>query len=723
MPAVDTSARPGAPPETLTGTLEAIRFHKSGFLIGKLDNGTSVKGHMIAPQVGMEYEFRGRAEHHPRWGETFIFSDYKASYPKDATAIRAYLVENCKWIGPEISKRLVNAYGAETLAVCKADPERVAREIPGLTAKRALEIAAMLRNNEADEELQLRLNEILSGTRVSRRAVARIVELWGREAPDRIRANPYALIEAVDGIGFLTADQVARKAGYEPGGLPRVKAGLLHLLKEMAFAQGHTAAPAAMLLEEAGKLLELGAEAMEPALKVLADEKLIIVEGGLVSLASLYEDERSIAGKLRVLAAGAVGPGLPAASRDAAQAGRPDLEGLASDQREALGKAVGSGVFILTGAPGTGKTFTIKRIISSFPKARIALAAPTGKAAKRIFEQSGMEAKTIHKLLEPQKSGDKFIFGRGAGNPVPADLVVLDEVSMVDVPLMARLLEALAPGTRLILVGDTYQLPPVGAGNVLKDAISSGVIPTTELTIIKRQDEGLIIRNCHRIKNGEDIEVGNSSAKDFFFLQRESEDEIRETILDLVSRRLPDSYKADPLRDVQVLSPLREKTGLSCKALNAEFQKRLNPNPPVEGCRFRSGDKVIQNRNNYEKDVINGDIGYVREIDPRSRAITVAFENPERVVELPLYDNDLELAYAVTVHKFQGSETPIVVIPIHQAFGPFLMQRNLLYTAVSRARKVTVLVGQRGEVPRIIGRNQQQKRFTRLKEFLRAGKA
>jgi len=377
----------------------------------------------------------------------------------------------------------------------------------------------------------------------------------------------------------------------------------------------------------------------------------------------------------------------------------------------------------MTGAPGTGKTFTIKRIISSFPKARIALAAPTGKAAKRIYEQSGMEAKTIHKLLEPQKSGDKFIFSRGAGNPVPADLVVLDEVSMVDVPLMARLLDALAPGTRLILVGDTYQLPPVGAGNVLKDAIASEIIPTTELTIIKRQDEGLIIRNCHRIKNGQDIEVDNAAGSDFFFLQRESEEEIRETLLDLVSRRLPESYKADALRDIQVITPLREKTGLSCKALNAEFQKRLNPNPEVEKCRFRVRDKVIQNRNEYEKDIINGDIGYVRGIEPRSRTITVAFENPERVVDLPLYENDLDLAYAVTCHKYQGSEAPIIVIPIHRSFSPMLMQRNWLYTAVSRAKRVCVLVGQRDEAPRIIARNQQQKRFTRLKEFLRAGKA
>ena len=311
------------------------------------------------------------------------------------------------------------------------------------------------------------------------------------------------------------------------------------------------------------------------------------------------------------------------------------------------------------------------------------------------------------------------MFTRDAENPISADLIVLDEVSMVDTTLMARFLEAVAPGTRLILVGDTYQLPSVGPGNILKDLIASNAIPSTELAIIKRQDEGLIIRNCHRIKNGQDIEYGNSTARDFFFLERDDEGSALETILDLVSRRFPEAYKADPLRDVQVITPLREKTGLSCKAINAEFQRRLNKKAPVERCRFKEGDKVIQTKNQYDLDIINGDIGYVKDIDKEFKTITVEFENPERVVDLPLHANDLELAYAITAHKFQGSEARIVVIPIHHSFGGLIMQRNWIYTAVSRARKVCVLVGQRGQVFKTIRRNKQQRRFTRLAEMLK----
>jgi len=287
------------------------------------------------------------------------------------------------------------------------------------------------------------------------------------------------------------------------------------------------------------------------------------------------------------------------------------------------------------------------------------------------------------------------------------------------VSLMARLLEAVAPGTRLILVGDTYQLPPVGPGNLLQDLIASGTIPTTELTIIKRQDEGLIIRACHQIKNGASIDLENSTAKDFFFLKRDSEVAIRETILELITRRFPASYQADPLREVQVITPLREKTPLSCKALNEEFQRRLNPNPALEGVRFKVGDKVIQTKNQYDLDVINGDIGYVLEIDQSTRTITVSFENPERVVELPLYENDLVLAYAITCHRFQGSEARIVVIPVHRCFGPLIVQRNWIYTAVSRAKEVCVLVGQREELTKAIQRNQQQRRCTRLQAMLR----
>jgi exodeoxyribonuclease V alpha subunit len=693
--------------EQLQGVLSTIKFHQANFLIGVLDDGTTVKGSMLSPQVGLEYTFRGRREQHPRWGEQFAFTDYRASYPTDLAAIQCYLVDNCKWIGPEIGKRLVTTYGKETLAVCKADPDRVASEISGITPRRAKEIAAMLRNNEANENLQIALKDLLGGTKVNRRAVNQILEKWGQDAPARIRENPYALIEAIDGIGFLTADEVARKIGYDFSGAPRIRAGVIHTLKEQAFGQGHTCLPKAKLLAEAEKILALPPERIGSELGPLEKDGLVVAVDSFVYLKSYHDDEKLIAEKLKVLARQTLPPG------------QPDFEGLADDQKEALSKAVSSGVFILTGAPGTGKTYTIKRIISSFPEARVALAAPTGKAAKRVYEQSGRLALTIHKLLEPQKVGRNFVFTRDAENPLEADLIVLDEVSMVDTPLMARFLEAVAPGTRLILVGDTYQLPSVSPGNILKDLIASGAIPSTELTIIKRQDEGLIIRNCHRIKNGEDIELGNSTARDFFVLKRDGEEEIRETILELVSRRFPESYHADPLKEVQVITPLREKTALSCKALNEEFQRRINPKPKLDGVRFKVGDKVIQTRNQYDLDIINGDIGYVRDIDGRDRTITVAFENPERVVQVPLHQNDLELAYAITCHKFQGSEARIIVVPVHRSFGPLIMQRQWLYTAVSRAREVCVLVGQREEIPKIIQRNAPQRRHTRLKEMLR----
>ena len=391
---------------------------------------------------------------------------------------------------------------------------------------------------------------------------------------------------------------------------------------------------------------------------------------------------------------------------------------LFSDQQKAMEMVKKNRVCILTGAPGTGKTFTIKTIINSFPNSKIALAAPTGKGSKRMYEQSGMKAMTIHKLLEPQKDNNGFHFTRNADNPIDADIIITDEVSMIDVSLMAALMDAVAPNTRLIMVGDTYQLPSVGPGNILKDMISSGVIPTTELTIIKRQDEGLIIKNSHHVKNGEDIEVKNSKTSDFFFIERESEESIRETVFDLLTHRLKESYKADPLKDVQIISPFRERTGLSCKAFNLECQERLNKNSKIENCHFKVGDKVIQTRNDYEKDIINGDIGYVHSINLQEKTIYVDFENPDRPVEIPLYENNLELAYSITVHKGQGSEWTIVIMPIHKCFGTLLMSRNLLYTAISRAKKVCILVGQREEIPKIIRRNHQQKRFTNLARFL-----
>lgn len=704
------------------GVLTSIRFQQANFLIGKLDNGITIKGEIVGAQVGLEYHFRGRWDRHPKWGDQFVFTEYQTTYPKNLEAIRLYLQENARWIGPEISRALVKAYGADTLQICKSDPGRVASEIKGITSRRAMEISAMLKNNEANEELQLALKELLGGTKVSKRVISKILEKWGQDAPARIRENPYSLIDHFQGVGFLTADEVARKVGYALDGAPRIRAGIVHALKEASFGNGHTCLPQVALLVGVEQLLGVPKIRITQEIKGLIGDGLLILVAGkiegpptedgrppsvrMVYLPSLFEDEQLVAEKLKILA----WQTLPT--------GTPSLEGLAEDQVEAIGKACSSGVFILTGGPGTGKTYTIKRIIDSFPGAKISLAAPTGKAAKRMFEQSGFKAQTIHKLLEPQKDGDKFVFARGIDNPIEADLIVLDEVSMVDISLMARFLEAVAPGTRLILVGDTYQLPSVGPGNVLKDLIASGQLPCTELTIIKRQDEGLIIRNCHRVKAGEDIELGNSVARDFFFLRRADEESIRETILELVSRRFPEAYQADPLRDVQVISPLREKTGLSCKVLNAEFQRRMNRNSILDGVRFKVGDKVIQTKNQYDRDIINGDIGYVQSIDRPTKSITVQFDSPTRTVPLPLFENDLGLAYCVTCHKYQGSEARIVVIPIHKCFGVLVMQRNWLYTAISRAREVLVLVGQREEIPLIIRRNKQQRRFTRLKEML-----
>lgn len=454
------------------------------------------------------------------------------------------------------------------------------------------------------------------------------------------------------------------------------------------------------------ELLKVPEEKVIQVLDRITADNLLVRLDNLIYLPEFYEKERSIASKLKQLISCTASPA------------NPDYDGLKQDQVEALTKAVKSQVFILTGPPGTGKTYTIKRIINSFPKVVIALAAPTGRGSKRIYEESGYQAKTIHKLLEPQKNSKGFYFTRTADNPLEADIIIIDETSMIDLSLMSSLMDAVDPGTRIIFVGDTYQLPSVGPGNILKDMISSEVIPTTELTIIKRQDEGLIIRNCSQIKDGKDIEVENSDRSDFFFLPRASEVSIRETIFELITQRLPESSGFDPLKDIQIVSPLRERTSLSCKALNKVCQSRLNRNPEIDNCPFKTGDKVIQTKNRYDLDIINGDIGYIRSINQKEQTIYVDFENPQRRAELPLYENNLELAYAITCHRFQGSEAPVIIIPIHRSFPPMLMQRNWVYTAISRAKDLCILVGQREEIPKIIRRNQQQKRFTNLARFL-----
>jgi len=386
------------------------------------------------------------------------------------------------------------------------------------------------------------------------------------------------------------------------------------------------------------------------------------------------------------------------------------------DQEEAKELVCRERISIVTGGAGTGKSTVVKEIIEahSNPSYRISLAAPSGKAAKRLSEVTGREATTIHRLLGPTREKEKFVFSKNANNLLAADMIVIDETSMVDISLMASLLCAISPETKLVMVGDHYQLPPVGPGNPFRDFLNSSQVPSKELDIVKRQKEGLIVQNAHRIKNGQDIIVSDQNTGDFLFLGREDEEDILLKISDFYSSDLLKEMKVDPLRDVQVISPLREKTLLSCKAINAALQKKLNPNDPIEDYPFKIGDKVIQTRNDYDHNIVNGDMGYVAAINKVDKFISVDFESPDRHVVLPIKGHDLDLAYAITVHKSQGSEWPVVILPIHRNFGNRLPQRNLLYTAVTRAKKLLVIIGQRDEIPKIVGRNEQGKRYTNL---------
>jgi exodeoxyribonuclease V alpha subunit len=698
--------------KTVKGILSRINYHENGYLIGKLDTGMGIKGNMLAPQIGMEYEFTGRIESTPKWGKTMCFDSFKTTLPTTIGAIRKYLTENCEYIGPSVSLAIVEKYGQDALLICKNDPERVADEIMGLNLERAKRVQDLLKENERREALNLALNELFQGVRISKRTINSIVKLYDHEAPEVIRKNPYCLIEAVHGYGWTTADNIAQKIGFDPCGMPRVRAAIRHVLSTQARSFGHTALPEADLVDKSGSLLgtKVPLEIILAGIQEGIAEGTEVLHNGMISIDKLYRKERELAEMLRRL--------LDAEPKVSPGAG--NLTGLEPDQVEAFEQMCESNVFILTGAPGTGKTFTIKYLIDSFPAGTVmSMAAPTGKAAKRMYEMSGGEAFTIHRLLQPEMTDAGFRFTRDRTNRLEDEVIIIDEASMIDVNLAHSLVQALSPGTRLIFVGDIYQLPAVGPGNVLKDMIHSGVVPTCELDKIKRQNPGLIIRNCHRIKNGQHIERENANVDgDMFFFRLPVESKIIKNIVSLITERLPARFGFDPLDDIQVLSAMREKTPLGCANLNKVLQNALNENPPDGKLHLRKGDKVIQTVNDYDRNIINGDIGRILKLDRKKKRIAVEFTSPTRLVYVPLFENDLELAYAITVHKYQGSEAPCVIIPIHPCLSRWVTQRNWFYTAVSRAKDLCVLVGIPGEADNIVDRNRQQNRFTRLKRFL-----
>ena len=708
-------------------------------------------GSLAAAAVGSTIEAEGEYISHSIYGRQFQISRMEEVIPQDEDGIERYLGSGAiKGIGSALAARIVRRFGTDSLRIMEEEPQRLA-EIKGISGRMAKEIG-----EQAAEKTQMRRAMIfLQKYGISLNLGVKIYQFYGEKVYQILQENPYQLAEDIRGVGFLTADEIASRIGIHVDSDYRIRSGMLYILNQ-AQTEGHIFLSRRDLLAQSERLLNVSASYMDKHLMDLALEQKIILrtDGSLndenaqrVYPAYLYRLEQSTARKLCELNV------KRNADRNIFERRLKEIEkdtglGLDQMQKEALLRAVENGLFILTGGPGTGKTTTIDAIIRYFELegAAIELAAPTGRAAKRITETTGRQARTIHRLLElsgmpedEQADASAIRFERNEQNPLTADVVIIDEMSMVDIWLMHSLLQAVSPGTRLILVGDENQLPSVGPGNVLKDMIKSGEFPVTELrTIFRQASKSDIVVNAHKINRGEDIVFDNRSS-DFFFLKRLQADQILRVTIALVRDKLPPYVHAKPY-EIQVLTPMR-KGVLGVENLNRVLQHCLNPpgedkNEHETGDHIlREGDKVMQIRNNYQMEwelrgrkgvviesglgVFNGDMGIIRRISDFSQTVEVEFDEG-RTAEYPFRQLDeLELAYAVTIHKSQGSEYPAVVLPL--LTGPsLLMNRNLLYTAVTRARKCVTVVGSEAAFSQMVHNERQIRRNSSLDESIRA---
>jgi exodeoxyribonuclease V alpha subunit len=712
--------------EALAGLVERVTFHNpdSGFCVlrvkirGRAELVTVV-GSAATIAAGEFVQMSGAWVVDRTHGMQFKADFLKASPPTTLEGIEKYLASGMiRGIGPTYAHRLVRAFGADVFDLIEQQPHRL-RDIAGIGPKRAARIIAGWAEQKVVREIMLFLHAHGVGTS---RAV-RIFRTYGVDAVQRITENPYRLARDIRGIGFVTADRVAEKLGIEKTGMIRVRAGLSYALTE-ATDDGHCGLPVDLLIEATATLIEVPAALIETALDLeLAEGELICdtVEGRRCAfLSRLYRAEQKIAERLAALARGR--PPWPAI--DAAIA-IPWVEGrtglvLAESQREAVRLALRSKVMVITGGPGVGKTTLVNSILKIVRAkgVEIALCAPTGRAAKRLSESTGMEARTIHRLLEtdPKAGG----FRRDEHNRLPCDLLVLDEASMVDVPLMRALLVALADRAALLVVGDVDQLPSVGPGQVLADMIASNAVPLVRLMEIFRQAaSSRIIVNAHRINRGEMPELEAIEGSDFFFVDAADAEQGERKLLAMVRDRIPARFGLDPIRDVQVLCPMN-RGGLGARALNLALQQALNPPGELRverfGWIFAPGDKVMQVANDYDREVFNGDLGVIRSLDREDSELTVDFDG--RAVTYGFGElDDLVLAYATTIHKAQGSEYPAVVIPLlTQAYT--MLARNLLYTGLTRGRRLVVLVGQRRALAIAVKNVAGRRRWSKLREWL-----
>lgn len=668
-------------------------------------------GNLLEVPVGSVLLCRGEWKVDKRYGSQFVAATWEETMPATVYGIEKYLGSGLvKGIGPRFARAIVQRFGTETIDIIETEIERL-YEVPNIGRKRVAKIRESWEKQKDIKNVML----FLQGYGVSTAYAAKIYREYGKESIDKVRENPYRLADDIWGIGFKTADGIAAKMGYGKEDPRRCRSGILYTLGQLS-DEGHVYAGEEQLVKTAGQLLEAGETAIRDTLAGMLQAEDLILDKDAIYLPPFYHAECGTSRRLRDLAQStgrSLFDGLFDPSSLTAETGIEYDE----VQLAAIRQAVTSKVMVLTGGPGTGKTTTTQGIIAALKKAglRVLLAAPTGRAAKRMSEATGMEAKTIHRLLEynPQDG-----YKRNDENPLEGDALIVDECSMIDILLMNNLLKAVPVGMRLVFVGDIDQLPSVGAGNVLRDIIDSQRIPVVRLVRIFRQaQKSRIVMNAHTINQGRFPDTSNGRDTDFFFMREDDPERAAETIVRLVKERLPRAYRESPDR-IQVLTPMQRGV-VGAANLNLLLQQALNPSGPSlnrGGYTYRQGDRVMQQRNNYDKDVFNGDLGYIREVDTEERTLKVDFDG--KWVEYDVTELDeLTLAYATTIHKAQGSEYPIVVMPVLMTHF-VMLQRNLIYTGITRAKKICVLIGATKALAYAVRNVSVLKRNTRLRERL-----